>query len=487
MAATSRILHAAPVASFTDYLALRGGSGLEAARAVAPVAVLEELEASGLRGRGGAGFPTGTKWRTVYELRSDAMPTTVIVNGAEGEPGTFKDHTILLNNPYQAIEGALIAATIVGGRDVIIAVKATAQDVVRRVRAAVKEMCDAGVVGPLTLDVFEGPAEYLYGEETALLEALHGRPPFPRLTPPYRRGAVDVVEFADDADSGSGLSASVDMVGADGDAPPALIDNVETMANVPGIVLQGAAWFRECGTQQSPGTIVCTVSGSTQKAGVGEFAMGTPLREVIESLGGATEGRPVKAVMPGVSNAFLPASALDTELTYEAMARIGSGLGSAGFIVLTEGDDMVAAVAGASRFLAVESCGQCTPCKRDGLSLSDLLTKLTKNEATIDDVEAIRSLSKTVSDEARCSLAAQHEAIVTSLFDQFGSEVGAHMNQEAEPSEPMLVAELLNVRDGQATLDASRENKQPDWTYGGSDSGKTPVERFTDHRDDTAR
>ncbi len=268
---------------------------------------------------------------------------------------------------------------------------------------------------------------------------------------------------------------------------PRSIDNVETMANVPGIVQQGAAWFREYGTQQSPGTIVCTVSGSTQKAGVGEFAMGTTLREVIESLGGEAEGRPVKAVMPGVSNAFLPASALDTELTYEAMARIGSGLGSAGFIVLTEGDDMVAAVAGASRFLAVESCGQCTPCKRDGLALSDLLTKLTKNEATMDDVEAIRSLSKTVSEEARCSLAAQHEAIVTSMFDQFGSEVGAHMNQEVEPSEPMLVSELLNVRDGQATLDASRENKQPDWTYGGADSGKTPVERFTDHRDDTVR
>jgi NADH:ubiquinone oxidoreductase subunit F (NADH-binding) len=392
-----------------------------------------------------------------------------------------------LNNPYQVIEGALIAATIVGGRDVIVAVKASAQDVVRRVRGAVKEMCDAGVVGALTLNIFEGPNEYLYGEETALLEALHGRPPFPRLTPPYRRGAVDVVESVDDATSGSGLSAAVDMVGADSDAPPALIDNVETMANVPGIVLQGAAWFRECGTQQSPGTIVCTVSGGTEKAGIGEFAMGTPLREVIESLGGSPEGRDVKAVMPGVSNAFIPASALDTELSYEAMARIGSGLGSAGFIVLTEGDDMVAAAAGASRFLAVESCGQCTPCKRDGLSLSELLTKLTRNEATIDDVEAIRSLSKTVSDEARCSLAAQHEAIVTSLFDQFGGEVAQHMNQEVEPTEPRLVAEFLKVRDGQGTVDASRENKQPDWTYGGPDSGKTPVERFTDHREDAAR
>ncbi|MBA2609589.1 MAG: hypothetical protein H0U92_11655 [Actinobacteria bacterium] len=449
------------MASFEDYLALRGGSGLEAARAVTSEVVLGEIEAAGLRGRGGAGFPTGTKWRTVCDLRSDASPPTVIVNGAEGEPGTFKDHTILLNNPYQVIEGALIAATVVGAEDVIIAVKAAAQDVVRRVRGAVDEVCGGGVAGPLRLSVFEGPAEYLYGEETALLEALHGRPPFPRVTPPYRRGAED---------------------GAD-ETPPALIDNVETLANIPGIVLNGAAWFREYGTQQSPGTIVCTVTGGTQQAGVGEFAMGTPMIEVIETLGGDREGRPIKALMPGVSNAFIPASALQTELTYEAMARVGSGLGSAGFVVIEEGDDIVAATAGASRFLAVESCGQCVPCKRDGLELSALLTKLAANEATTDDVEAIRSLSKTVSAEARCSLASQHEAIVTSMFDLFGSDVAQHVDGTAEPTDRLLIAEIVSLRDGKAAIDVSREAKQPDWTCDGLDSGKTPVERLTSEGD----
>ena len=193
MAVATRVLGDAPVASFEDYLEQRGGSGLETARAVAPEAVIDEIDAAGLRGRGGAGFPTGTKWRTVRELRSELLPTTVIVNGAEGEPGTFKDHAILLHNPYQVIEGALIAATVVGGSEVVLALKATAPDVVRRVRGAVAEMESAGVVDPLTVTVFEGPAEYLYGEETALLEALNGRPPFPRITPPYRRPACRFV------------------------------------------------------------------------------------------------------------------------------------------------------------------------------------------------------------------------------------------------------------------------------------------------------
>jgi NADH:ubiquinone oxidoreductase subunit F (NADH-binding) len=445
--------------------------------------VIDEIDAAGLRGRGGAGFPTGTKWRTVREVGSDVLPTTVIVNGAEGEPGTFKDHTILLNNPYQVIEGALIAATVVSGGEVVLALKAAASDVVRRVRAAVAEMDAAGVLAPITVRVFEGPGEYLYGEETALLEALNGRPPFPRITPPYRRGAVDVVLTDDEAASGSGQSALVEMADGNDAAPPALIDNVETMANVPGIVLHGAAWFRECGTEQSPGTIVCTVSGGTESAGVGEFEMGTPLREVIETLGGAEQGRPVKAVMPGVSNSIIPAAALDTALTYESMAQLGSGLGSAGFIVLTEGDDMVAVAAGASRFLAVESCGQCTPCKRDGLALSELLARLARNEATIDDVAEIRDLARMVSEEARCSLANQHEAIVTSLFDEFDGEVAPHVNQTAPAAEPMFVAEILGVTDGLATLDESRRGKQPDWSFDETDSGKRPVERLAEHRD----
>src|SRR5262249_31547640 len=149
--------------------------------------------------------------------------------------------------------------------------------------------------------------------------------------------------------------------------PPALVDNLETVANVPRILARGAEWFRSEGTDESPGTIVCTVTGSTQRAGVGEFEMGTPLRTVIDELGGgARPGREIRAVLPGVSTGFIPASALDTPISYEALAAIGSGLGSGSFCVFDDSDDLVAATAGAIRFLAVESCGQCTPCKQDG-------------------------------------------------------------------------------------------------------------------------
>ena len=247
----------------------------------------------------------------------------------------------------------------------------------------------AGWVDRGVLSVFQGPREYLYGEETALLEAVAGRPPFPRIAPPWRRGATEVVESADDAASESGLAAPVLMAGAT-EAPPALVNNVETIANVPAIVANGADWFRSLGTDESPGTIVCTVSGSTKRAGVAEIPMGTPLRDAIETIGGGVDvGRRVTAVLMGVANAVLTGDQLDTPLTYEAMRDAGSGLGSAGFIVLADDDDLLAAAAGVARFLAVESCGQCTPCKQDGLALADALTALCAGTGEPDDAATI--------------------------------------------------------------------------------------------------
>ncbi len=480
----NRVLSAEPVGTLHEYLAGRGGVGLEAARAAEPDAVIAELEAAGLRGRGGAGFPTGKKWRTVLDNRAEALPTTVIVNGAEGEPGTFKDRAILMNNPFQVVEGALIAAVVLGVPQVVFAVKRSSPEAVQRLQNAVDEFSTSDLAPGVEMEVFQGPDEYLYGEETALLEVLNGRPPFPRIAPPYRRGLQDVVESAADLDTGSGLSAHVTMANAEaGDAPPALIDNVETMANIPGIVANGAAWFREFGTDQSPGTIVCTISGGTVRADVGEVAMGTTLREaIIEIGGGLPEGRTVKAVLPGVANALIPGAAVDTPLTYEAMAGIGSGLGSAGFVIYTDEDDLVGVVAGVSRFLAVESCGQCTPCKQDGLALSVLLDRVSQSEATVDDVDTIRSLVHTVADEARCSLAAQHEAVVAGLLNHFAADVTAHLDGQAAAAAPVLIAEVVDLRDGQITLDDRHGSKQPDWTYDAEDSGKTPVERFSDHR-----
>ncbi len=226
-----------------------------------------------------------------------------------------------------------------------------------------------------------------------MLETVDGRYPLPRIAPPYRRGVREVVESEADVDTGSGLSGHVEMAGpgAEYDAPPTLVDNVETLANVARILARGAEWFRTEGTPESPGTIVCTVTGSTAHAGVGEVIMGTPLREVIEAIGGgARPGRQIRAVLPGVSSAFITGADLDSPVSYESLAAIGSGLGSAGFQVFDDSDDLVAVAAGVSRFLAVESCGQCSPCKLDGLRIAELLATMTRGDATTFDLDELR-------------------------------------------------------------------------------------------------
>src|SRR5438132_7195813 len=304
-----RVLPPQPIASLEEYVTRRGGRGIETATAEDAEAIIDTVEASGLRGRGGAGFPTGRKWRTVRENSSPVFPTTVVVNGAEGEPGTFKDRTIMRLDPYAVVEGALIAARVVEANSVVFGLKRTFVPEVSRLRAAIVEMQRAGWAEGIDLNVFEGPDEYLYGEETALLETLDGRYPFPRIAPPFRRGVTEVVEHADDVGTRSGLSAHVDMAvpGGETGAPPTLVDNVETLANVPRIVSRGADWFRTEGTEESPGTIVCTVTGSTRRAGVGEVLMGTPLRELIDLVGGGPRrGHQIKAVTPGVSSGLVP-------------------------------------------------------------------------------------------------------------------------------------------------------------------------------------
>jgi NADH-quinone oxidoreductase subunit F len=491
MTTVHRVLFPHPLATLDEYLQAGGGEGLEAARKVGPDSLIAEIEASGLRGRGGAGFPTGTKWRTVAENRSAEEPATVVVNGAEGEPGTFKDRTILRNNPYQVVEGALIAARAVGADGAILALKASFGPELQRLREVVNEIQAAGWADGVELAVFEGPSEYLYGEETALLEVIDGRDPFPRIAPPFRRGVKEVVETESDAESGSGLSAHVDMAGPEDEsvAPPTLVDNVETLANVPRIIARGAAWFRTAGTEKSPGTIVCTVTGSTQRHGVGEVIMGTTLREVIEEVGGGVRpGRKVKAVMTGVSNGLLPASLLDTPLTYEDMSAAGSGLGTGGFMVFDDTDDLVALAAGVSRFLAVESCGQCTPCKQGGLAIADLLAALSRSEATADAVANIGSHVSTVADRSRCYLATQHQAVVASLFEKFPDEVAGHAGTQPQVAgrEPLLVAELLDIDDGSATVDERHAQKQPDWSFDDTDSGQAPADRLGEHRSNPA-
>ncbi|HEX6239131.1 MAG TPA: NADH-ubiquinone oxidoreductase-F iron-sulfur binding region domain-containing protein, partial [Acidimicrobiales bacterium] len=449
-------------------------------------------------GRGGAGFPTGTKWRTVAAHRAPSLPTSVVVNAAEGEPGTFKDRLLLRDVPYAVIEGALIAAHAVGAEQLVIAAKAADHQVLDRVRSSVAEMSEAGLLASVGVAVVAGPDEYLVGEETALLEVVDGRPPLPRIAPPFRRGVIEVVD-EDAVGSGSGPARPVEMAGPGPEtlAPPSLVNNVETLANVPQIIARGAAWFRSVGTEGSPGTILCTVTGDVARPGVAEIAMGTPLSAAIAEVTGdgaravtdlpqesaATPSPPpVKTVLNGVSGAPLPAALLDTPLTYEDMAAAGSGLGTASLQVVAEGADLTAVAAGAARFLAVESCGQCTPCKEDGLRLTGALERLCRNEGDHTDLEAIDRALVTVADGARCNLASQQQVVVGQLVHLYRDELEAHAEAALPAVEPTFVSEIRDVIDDQVVLDEGRRGKQPDWTHDEPWSGLTPVDRLLGER-----
>jgi NADH-quinone oxidoreductase subunit F len=461
-----RVLHPTLVSSLEEYRTVGGLRGLAVAAGSAPTEIVSTVREAGLRGRGGAGFSTGRKWETVAANAIGGPPSTVIVNGAEGEPGTFKDRSILRSDPYQVIEGAFIAARAVHADAVIIALKRSFATEVRRVRTALAEMRAADAL-PRAVDcrVFEGPDEYLYGEESALLETIDGRGPFPRVVPPYRVG----------------------LLGDDRRRPvnsgPALVNNVETIANVPNILARGAGWFRSVGTPDSPGTVVCTVTGDVGRAAVAEVRMGTPLRTVLDAVadGPATEA-PVKAVLSGVANPVILGDQLDVPVSHEGMASIGGGLGSAGFMVFAHPTDMVAVAAGVARFLSVESCGQCTPCKGDGMLLSDLLARLARSRATAADLDEIDRRIGTVDFGARCYLGVQQQTVLASILHEFRDEFEAHLRGSAPPAEPVLVSELLEVSDGVAVVDGHHRRKQPDWSFDRISSGATPAELRSRYR-----
>jgi NADH-quinone oxidoreductase subunit F len=485
MPATNRILDAQTVPSLAAYLSAGGGQGLAAARALGPEATIDEVTAAGIRGRGGAGFPTGVKWRTVAANFSDVELSAVVVNAAEGEPGSFKDRELLDRNPYRVIEGALIAAHAIGADQVLIGMKRTATRHIARVRAAIAEVSASDLATGIEIDLVEGPPEYLLGEETALLEAIDGRYPFPRIAPPYRRGVDEMVETPGDLTSGSGLSAHVEMAGPGGEteAPPTLVDNVETLAHVTVALAEGADWFREVGTDESPGTFIATVSGCVPHAGVGEFTMGTPLREVIETLGGgARSDCTIKAVLQGAAAAIITAAQLDTPASWEGFQAIGSGLGAAAFIVIDDKVDIAAVGASVSRFLAVESCGQCTPCKQDSLLITESLKRIATSKGTETDMAEIRHRIDTVTYGARCSLATQESVVIASLLDAFGAEIEARVEHTARAGEELAIVPMLELRDGVARLDTAHADKQPDWTFADHWSGQSPADRLDDHR-----
>jgi NADH:ubiquinone oxidoreductase subunit F (NADH-binding) len=470
MATITRVLDPEPVRNLEAYRAAGGEKGLEAARKLGPAATIEEITASGLRGRGGAGFPTGRKWATVATNEPPRLRPSVVVNASEGEPGSFKDRMLLRRNPFRIIEGAVIAAEAIDAERIVFALKASFRTELERLRTALAEVEQAGWTDRELL-VCEGPSEYLYGEETALLEVIDGREPFPRIAPPYRHGIDDVGR-----DPVSAAGSVMASPGGQTPAAPTLVNNTETIANVPAILANGAEWFRQVGTAESPGTIVCTVSGGGRRAGVAEFEMGTPLREVIETIGGP--GQPIVAVLSGVANPFLPGDKLDTPLSYGAMEAAGTGLGAAGFLVFSDGDDLAAVAAGVARFLAVESCGQCTPCKQDGLAIAEILTRVCCGEPQSGDAEELASRVATVGDEARCALAGQQQRVIGSLLSLFPDAVTAHLEDAAAPDDTVLIAALVDIKDdGTAIVDERHRDKQPDWTYE-TYSGQSPADRL---------
>ena len=476
MGLVTRVLSSEPVASLDDYVDAGGGGGLAAARKLGPRAVIDEVEASGLRGRGGAGFPTGTKWRTVAGLASAALPSTVVVNGAEGEPGTFKDRTLLRANPFLVVEGALIAALAVGADRAVVALKESFTRERARLETAIAELEAAGWLDEVAVGVALGPGEYLFGEETGLLEVLDGRPPFPRISPPYRYG-VDETGF----DPGEPAGTEMAQPGPGG-APPALVNNVETLANLPGLLAEGADWFRALGTAESPGTVVCTITGATRRHGVAEIELGTPLGEAIQLIGlGPRPGRRLVAAMSGVANPVVPAEQFDTPVTYEDMLAIGSGLGAAGFIVFDDETDLAAVAAGASRFLAVESCGQCTPCKQDGLAIAEMLTRICAGEGSDYDLSGVTDRVSTVATGARCFLAHQQQRVVDSVLRLFPEAFDRHLAASQPTAQPEAILPIADLSaGGRAELDLAQQDKQPDWSYDDTDSGAAPADRLAE-------
>lgn len=463
---TEHILPAHPIGTLDAYLARGGGTGLEAARRLGAEATIEEVEASGLRGRGGAGFPTGRKWRAIRTGGGpDAGDRYAVANGAEGEPGSFKDRMLMRRNPYQVLEGLQIAALAVGARHAYLGVKERFEPECAALERAASEMAAAGLVDvPVT--IVRGPDEYLFGEETALLEVIEGEDPLPRFFPPYIYGLFTTRPQM-------GWSAGLDLSGAaPGEAAsnPTLANNVETLAHAAAVLARGADWYRSIGTAASPGPTLVTVTGDTVRSGVAEVPMGTPLRAVIDEIGGGMPpGRTVQAVLSGVANPVLTADRLDTPLTYEDMAAAGSGLGACGFVVYDDRRDMIAVAHCVSRFLAVESCGQCPPCKWGTTEVTRILDRMLRGEPAPGDLDQIEFLLRKTTDANRCTLGLQERLVVGSILEAFAEQAQAHATaREGERTvvpEPPVWKIVDIADDGTVTLDERQWYKRLDWTY----------------------
>jgi NADH-quinone oxidoreductase subunit F len=446
-----------PITSLDAYLSAGGRLGVEAAQRIGPAATIDTITAAGLRGRGGGGFPTGRKWAGI--AAQTGTRRYVVCNAAEGEPGTFKDRALLRANPYQLVEGLIIAAFAVTADEAFICLKASFEREIEALTRAVQEMQQSGICTDCIVNIVAGPDEYLFGEEKAMLEVIEGRPPLPRLFPPYEHGL-----FASGPNEGWESSAPR----ARGAGPnPTLVNNLETLSNVPHILAKGPDWFRSMGTPESPGTVVATVVGDVVAPDVGEIELGTPLRAVIDAVGsGVQPGRAVKAVFSGVANPVVTAGQLDVPVTYEGFSAIGSGMGAAGFIVYDDTACMVDAAYRMSRFLYIESCGQCPPCKLGSGEITSLLERIETGAGEDTDLATMQMWLDRVTDGNRCYLAVEERLVVSSILSAFTDEFVDHIaNHRCPRPERRPIPKLLDLANGKATYDERFWLKRPDWTY----------------------
>ncbi len=392
------------------YVAAGGYDGLRAALAMAPADVIETVKTSGLRGRGGAGFPTGMKWGFVPT--DTGKPTYVVVNFDESEPGTCNNRELAEREPHRLLEGTAIGALAIGSQTAFIYIRGEYLWQSLVLERAIEEAYAKGYLGADVLGsgtridvvLHRGAGAYICGEETALLNSLEGLRGQPRLRPPFP--AVE------------GLYAS-----------PTVINNVETLMNVPDILTRGAEWFRSVGTERSPGTKMVTLSGKVERPGNYEIALGTSFRTVLEDVaGGVLGGRALKAWTPGGSSTpMLTAAHIDVGIDYESLAEAGSMLGTAAIMVMDETDCVVDCATRMVEFYAHESCGKCTPCREGSWWATRVMGRIEAGRGRTEDLPLMTEMGTNILFKAFCALADGTASVINSSLEHFADEFAEHV------------------------------------------------------------
>ena len=396
-----------------------GYSALRTALGMQPDEVIGMVKDSGLRGRGGAGFPTGMKWGFIPQ--DNPNPKYLVVNADESEPGTCKDIPLMLASPHTLVEGVIISSYAIRANTAFIYVRGEVLHVVRRLQAAVREAYAAGHLGKdihgsgydLDLVVHAGAGAYICGEETALLDSLEGRRGQPRLRPPFPAVA--------------GLYAS-----------PTVINNVESIASVPAIVRNGPTWFSSMGTEKSKGMTLYSLSGHVKRPGQYEAPLGITLRQLLDLAGGVREGHELKFWTPGGSSTpLLTAEHLDVPLDYEGVGAAGSMLGTKALQIFDETTCVVRAVLRWTEFYKHESCGKCTPCREGTWWLVQVLHRLEQGQGTEQDLENLLDQCDNILGRSFCALGDGATSPITSSIEYFRDEYLAHLRQGGCPFDPV--------------------------------------------------